>query len=72
MALDEPQENDQILEKTGYSILLDPQTRDVVNQSGGLTIDFVDEANQKGYMLRLNRAGEGCGTDEGGGCSGCG
>jgi Fe-S cluster assembly iron-binding protein IscA len=72
MALDEPQENDQILEKTGYTILLDPQTRDVVNQSGGLTIDYVDEAHQKGYMLRLNQAGEGCGTGEGGGCSGCG
>jgi hypothetical protein len=53
--------------------MVDPQTRDVVDQSGGLTIDYVDEAHQKGYMLRLNRAGgEGCGSGSDGGCSGCG
>jgi Fe-S cluster assembly iron-binding protein IscA len=71
MALDEPQESDTVLDRDGYSILVDAQTHDVVDQSGGLTIDYVDEAHQKGYMLRLNKAGGGCGTGEGG-CSGCG
>jgi hypothetical protein len=52
---------------------VDPQTNDVVSQSGGLTIDFVDEAQQKGYTLRLNKQGAGgCGPGSGGGCSGCG
>lgn len=72
MALDEPQENDTVLDRNGYSILIDSQTHDVVDQSGGLTIDFVDEAHQKGYLLRLNKAGEACGGGEGGGCQGCG
>jgi Fe-S cluster assembly iron-binding protein IscA len=71
MALDEPNEQDIKVDQEGYSILVDPQTRDVVDQSGGLTIDYVDEAHQKGYLLRLNNQGGGCG-DGGGGCSGCG
>lgn len=70
MALDEPSDEDMTIEQNGYKITLDTQTQDVVNQSGGLTIDYVDEAHQKGYMLRLNNAGGGCG--DGGGCSGCG
>jgi len=71
MALDEPSDADTTFDQDGYSILVDQQTHDVVSQSGGLTIDYVDEAHQKGYMLRLNSAGGGCG-DDGGGCSGCG
>lgn len=72
MALDEPKDDDAVLDQNGYVLLVDPQTRDVVDQSGGLTIDYVDEAHQKGYMLRLNKAGGGCGPSDGGGCSGCG
>ncbi|HOX24621.1 MAG TPA: hypothetical protein PLL30_02530 [Candidatus Krumholzibacteria bacterium] len=72
MALDEPNEDDSVINQTGYTILVDPQTRDVVDQSGGLTIDYVDEDHQKGYLLRLNKTADGgCGTS-GGGCSGCG
>lgn len=71
MALDEPNDSDKVISQGDFSILVDPQTQDIVSQSGGLTIDYVDEVNQKGYLLRLNSAGEGCGTDEGG-CSGCG
>ncbi|MDD5718577.1 MAG: hypothetical protein PHQ53_02690 [Candidatus Krumholzibacteria bacterium] len=72
MALDEPQADDSVLSQNGYSILVDPQTRDIVGQSGGLTIDYVDEAHQKGYLLRLNKAGDSCGSGGSGGCSGCG
>lgn len=72
MALDEPHQHDTVLERSGYRLLVDPQTNDVVSQSGGLTIDFVDEPNQKGYTLRLNQqGGGGCGSG-GGGCSSCG
>jgi len=71
MALDEPNDTDAVINQSGYTILVDPQTRDIVGQSGGLTIDYVDEAHQKGYLLRLNSAGGSCGTG-GGGCSGCG
>jgi Fe-S cluster assembly iron-binding protein IscA len=70
MALDEPNDKDEVFNRGCYTILVDPQTRDVVDQSGGLTIDYVDEATQKGYLLRLNQAGDGACGD--GGCSGCG
>jgi len=70
MALDEPNEQDEIIERDSFTIMVDPQTRDVVSQSGGLTIDYVEQAHQKGYMLRLNQAGGGACGD--GGCSGCG
>jgi len=72
MALDEPTDNDEKISQGDYLILVDPQTRDIVDQSGGLTIDYVDEDHQKGYLLRLNKAGGSCGSDDGGGCSGCG
>jgi len=71
MALDEPKDDDQIFEQGTYSLIVDPQTRDIVDQSGGLVIDYVDEEHQKGYMLRLRNAGGGCGST-GGGCDSCG
>ena len=71
MALDEPKDTDKVISQGDFNILVDPQTQDIVSQSGGLTIDYVDEASQKGYLLRLNSAGDSCGSD-GGGCSGCG
>ncbi len=51
MALDEPNESDLVIDQEGFSVLVDPQTKDVVSQSGGLTIDYVDEANQKGWNV---------------------
>jgi Fe-S cluster assembly iron-binding protein IscA len=72
MALDEPHQNDTVMDQDGYQLLVDPQTNDVVSQSGGLVIDFVDEDGQKGYLLRLQKQSEGgCGSG-GGGCSSCG
>jgi Fe-S cluster assembly iron-binding protein IscA len=72
MALDEPRTDDQIIERGDYKLLVDPQTNDLLQQNGGLTIDYVDGAIQKGYMLRLNSASqEGCGSGEGG-CASCG
>ncbi len=70
MALDEPHQDDMIVDQGEYKLLVDPQTSDVVQQSGGLTIDFVDEKHQRGYMLRLNQ--QGGGDSCGGGCSSCG
>lgn len=72
MALDEPRNDDQIIAREGYQIFVDPQTNDLLLQSGGLTIDYVDGAIQKGYMLRLNSVGESsCGSSDGG-CESCG
>lgn len=68
MALDESNENDTMVEEGGIKFLLDVQTADVLRQSGGLTIDFINESYRRGYMLRLGVASD-CSS---GGCSGCG
>lgn len=58
------------MENAGIKFVLDAQTKDILSQSGGLIIDYVDESYRRGYMLRLGSAGGDCGT--GGGCDGCG
>ena len=68
MALDEPKDDDQVVDNNGIKFLMDNQTTDILRQSGGLTIDYVNEAYRKGYMLTLGGAGD-CHS---GGCSGCG
>ena len=69
MALDEPAGDDAVVDSHGIKFMMDAQTREIVQQSGGLTIDFVDENHRRGYMLRLGKPGEDC---KSGGCSGCG
>jgi Fe-S cluster assembly iron-binding protein IscA len=71
MALDEPKEADEVIENGGVTFMVDDQTRDVLAQSGGLTIDYIDEAYRRGYMLKLGNAGDACGEGSGG-CEGCG
>jgi Fe-S cluster assembly iron-binding protein IscA len=71
MALDEPKDADETMDSAGVTFMVDSQTRDVLAQSGGLTIDYIDEAYRRGYMLKLGNAGD-CGDGGGGGCEGCG
>jgi Fe-S cluster assembly iron-binding protein IscA len=71
MALDESKNEDKVVENNGIKFMVDEQTAGILAQSGGLTIDYVDEEHRKGYMLRLGTQGD-CGSGEGGGCSGCG
>jgi len=77
MALDEPKEEDAIVEQNGIKFVLDAQTTEVLEQSGGLNIDYVNEEHQRGYMLKLGNPGgdaAGGGGCSSGGCSsgGCG
>ena len=69
MALDEPKEDDDVLDNNGITFVMDNQTTDILRQSGGLTIDYIDETHRRGYMLKLGAAGGDCSS---GGCSGCG
>jgi Fe-S cluster assembly iron-binding protein IscA len=71
MALDEPKDDDAVVENRGIKFVMDNQTTDILRQSGGLTIDYIDEASRRGYMLKLGATAGDCGTG-GGGCSGCG
>jgi Fe-S cluster assembly iron-binding protein IscA len=69
MALDESKDDDTVVEQEKIKFLLDAQTSDILNQSGGLTIDYIDESYRRGYMLKLGATSSDCSS---GGCSGCG
>ncbi len=69
MALDELAGDDAVVETNGIKFMMDAQTREIVQQSGGLNIDFIDESHRRGYMLKLGKPGADCSS---GGCSGCG
>jgi len=71
MALDEPKDDDAIVENSGIKFVMDNQTTDILRQSGGLVIDYVDENYRRGYMLKLGSPGGG-GDCDSGGCNGCG
>ena len=66
MALDEPKLEDLVIDRESYNIVFDPQTIELIRESGGLSIDFVDEAHRKGFMVQLNSVGGGC---DSGSCS---
>jgi Fe-S cluster assembly iron-binding protein IscA len=69
MALDEPKDEDSVLENSGIKFVMDNQTTDILRQSGGLTIDYIDESYRRGYMLKLGETSDDCSS---GGCNGCG
>ncbi len=70
MALDEPKDDDDVMDNNGIKFVMDNQTADILRQSGGLTIDYIDEAYRRGYMLQLGATGGGCGScSSDGGCS---
>jgi len=66
MALDEPKEEDLVIDRGPYKFVFDPQVTGIIRESGGLSIDYVDEAYRKGYLVQLSKMGDGC---DSGGCS---
>jgi Fe-S cluster assembly iron-binding protein IscA len=70
MALDEPRDDDTSIETETLSFLMAPDVESIVNQSGGVVIDYVDDGFRKGYTVNLGNA-SGCG-DGGCGDGGCG
>jgi Fe-S cluster assembly iron-binding protein IscA len=69
MSLVEPKDDDAFVENSGIKFVMDSQTTDILRQSGGLTIDYIDESYRRGYMLKLGTTPDDCSY---GGCSGCG
>ena len=67
MALDEPKSEDKIIDRGGHQFLLDSQVASVLEQAGGVQIDYVDEPHQRGYLVKLGRTSGGCGDS----CSIC-
>ncbi len=72
MALDEPKDDDLTIESGNMTFLMAPDVKSIVDQNGGLVIDFVDDGMRKGYMLKLaSQVGADCGSCGDGGDSGC-
>ncbi|MBK7703959.1 MAG: hypothetical protein IPI34_14265 [bacterium] len=72
MALDEPKDDDRKVATGTLDFLMAPDVVSVVEQGGGIVIDYVDDGYRKGYTLNLaDRLGGDCG---GGSCGsgGCG
>lgn len=72
MALDEPKDDDRKVATGTLDFLMAPDVVSVIEQGGGIVIDYVDDGYRKGYTLNLaDRLGGDCG---GGSCGsgGCG
>lgn len=69
MALDEPKDDDETVEQGGMTFVMAPDVVGIARQSGGVSIDYVDDGYRKGYMVKMGAGGD-CGScgDGGGGC----
>ena len=74
MALDEPKDEDRKIEENDMTFVMAPDVESIVNQNGGLSIDYVDDGQRKGYTVNLGTASESGGDCGGGSCGsgGCG
>lgn len=64
MALDEPNENDEIIKDNGVTYLIE---KDLLEQVKPINVDFVDTAMGSGFSITSNLPkGDSCGT-----CSSC-
>jgi Fe-S cluster assembly iron-binding protein IscA len=70
MALDEPKDEDSKTEAHDKTFIMAPDVESVVNQNGGLNIDYVDDGYRKGYTVNLGTGGGDCssGSCGSGGC----
>ncbi len=68
MALDESTKQDVVIDREGYKVLMDPQISRLVEQTGGLEIDYISQEDRRGFTIRMTSSGD-CSSE---GCSGCG
>jgi Fe-S cluster assembly iron-binding protein IscA len=71
MALDEPKDDDLTIETDSLTFVIAPDVQTIIDQNGGLIVDFVDDGMRKGYMIKLaSQDGADCGScgDHGDGC----
>ena len=61
MALDEPKENDEVVENDGITYMIN---KDLYEQAKPISVDFVESAYGSGFSIRssLKQAGGGCGS----------
>ena len=71
MALDEPKDDDLTIETDSLTFVIAPDVQTIIDQNGGLIVDFVDDGMRKGYMIKLaSQADSDCGScgDHSDGC----
>ena len=61
MALDEPTDEDHRIEEQDMTFVMAPDVVSIVDQNGGVSIDYVDDGHRKGYMINLGAGGGDCG-----------
>lgn len=67
MALDEPKEDDEIMEENGITYLV---SKDLFEKVKPITLDFIDSAMGSGFSIASNLANaEGCGSSCSSSCS---
>jgi iron-sulfur cluster assembly protein len=61
MALDEPKENDKVVENNGITYMIN---QDLFEQVKPISVDFADSAYGSGFNIKSNlkREGGGCGS----------
>ncbi len=58
MALDEPKENDEVIELEGFNVAAD---KDLIKDTGGINVDFATGPFRKGFQIKgKNSAAFGC------------
>jgi Fe-S cluster assembly iron-binding protein IscA len=61
MALDEPQENDEVIKDNGITYLID---KELLDQAKPINVDFVESAFGSGFSIssQLSTCGPSCGS----------
>ncbi|NNG06603.1 MAG: Fe-S cluster assembly protein HesB [Desulfobacteraceae bacterium] len=61
MALDEPQENDEVIKNNGITYLID---KELLDQAKPINVDFVESAFGSGFSIssKLAACGPSCGS----------
>jgi len=59
MALDEPQENDEVFKEKGLTFMIN---RNLLEEVKPIKVDFIDTPRGSGYYISANLAAAGCGS----------
>ena len=63
MALDEPRDDDEVSAQEGFTLVAD---RKLLDESGGITVDYLTGPFRKGFQIKANSSA--CGSSCGDGC----
>lgn len=62
MALDEPKDEDEVVQAKGFTLIV---SKALATEQGGVTLDYLEGPFRKGFQIKGNKPAEGCAS----GCS---